>query len=144
PQTSIAIMSAAVADFRPKHAAESKLKKKDGEDQMSIELVKNPDILSTLGHKKMPHQLVIGFALETDNELDNATQKLIKKNVDYIALNSLKDEAVGFGKDTNHIILLSKDNEPNDLGRDTKQELAKKMIKFILDNHQAQLLHHSR
>lgn len=132
PTTSLAIMSAAVADYKPKEIKSSKIKKEDVAD-MKIELVRNPDILATLGHKKKEKQIVVGFALETDHELENASKKLINKNADFIALNSLRNEYVGFGKDTNHIILLSNDEEPLDLGMDTKDNIAEKMINFIIE-----------
>lgn len=135
PQVHLAVMAAAVADFRPQVSHNSKIKKEDGNDIMSIELVKNPDILASLGHNKEAHQTVIGFALETDNELENAQKKLIKKKADYIALNSLKDEQVGFGKDTNRIILLSQNEEPVDLGAGEKTFLAEKMINFIIEQN---------
>src|SRR5690606_39518653 len=98
--TDVFIASAAVADYKPKHKAEQKIKK--SADVMQIELEKNPDILATLGQQKT-HQLVIGFALETENELENAQQKLQKKNADLIVLNSLNDSGAGFGTDTNKV-----------------------------------------
>ena len=86
PKCQLAIMSAAVADYRPAHRADNKIKKQA--DTLQIDLVKNPDILAHLGAIKTSEQIVVGFALETENELENATQKLIKKRADAIVLNS--------------------------------------------------------
>jgi phosphopantothenoylcysteine decarboxylase/phosphopantothenate--cysteine ligase len=102
----VAIASAAVADYTPKVVAQEKIKK--NEDSFTIELVKNPDILKTMGQQKK-HQILVGFALETQNEMANAKGKLEKKNLDMIVLNSLRDEGAGFKKDTNKINLITKD-----------------------------------
>ncbi|WP_392438099.1 bifunctional phosphopantothenoylcysteine decarboxylase/phosphopantothenate--cysteine ligase CoaBC [Cruoricaptor ignavus] len=100
----VAIASAAVADYRPKETATEKIKKK--EDEMTLELVKNPDILRTMGERKAGQKLV-GFALETQNEEENAMGKLRSKNLDMIVLNSLRSEGAGFRNDTNHIKILT-------------------------------------
>lgn len=127
----ITVMAAAVADFRPATKAEEKIKK--GQDTtMEVQLVKNPDILQYLGTKKRSNQILVGFALETENELSNAQAKLVKKNADYIALNSLKDEGVAFGADTNKVTLLCKDGHIESLPLLPKMEIAQKMINFIL------------
>ncbi len=104
----VVIMSAAVADYTPKVVATEKIKKKEGE--MTIELVKNPDILMDLGSKKQ-NQFLVGFALETQNEVENATDKLKRKNLDMIILNSLKEKGAGFKTETNKIIMITKDNK---------------------------------
>ncbi len=96
----VAIASAAVADYTPKVVASEKIKKK--EEEFTIELVKNPDILKTMGEQKQ-NQFLVGFALETQNEEENAKEKLQKKNLDMIVLNSLRDEGAGFKNDTNKI-----------------------------------------
>ncbi len=101
----LAIMSAAVADYTPEHVAASKIKKQ--EDTFTISLTKTKDILKELGSRKKAGQVLIGFALETDNELTNAQKKLVGKNADLIVLNSLKDTGAGFGTDTNKVSLLS-------------------------------------
>jgi phosphopantothenoylcysteine decarboxylase/phosphopantothenate--cysteine ligase len=101
----IAIASAAVADYAPKIVATEKIKKK--EDSFTIELVKNPDILKTMGERKK-QQFLVGFALETQNEVENAKVKLEQKNLDMIVLNSLKEEGAGFKKDTNKIKIISR------------------------------------
>lgn len=126
----LAIMSAAVADFRPATQANEKIKKKDGVDDMKIDLVKNPDILSTLGHQKK-HQIVVGFALETENELANAQSKLERKNADFIVLNTLKDAGAGFGTDTNKVTILSRNKKPLDVPLQSKDDVAKTIVNYI-------------
>jgi phosphopantothenoylcysteine decarboxylase/phosphopantothenate--cysteine ligase len=107
--TDIAIYSAAVADYRASDIAEEKIKKKG--DTMTIELVKNPDVAAILGSQKKEGQILVGFALETENELENAQGKLLRKNLDLIVLNSLKTEGAGFGHDTNLVHVINKSNE---------------------------------
>ena len=123
----IAIASAAVADYAPKEIAKEKIKKMD--DSFTIELVKNPDILKTMGEKKT-HQFLVGFALETQNEEDNAKAKLEKKNLDMIVLNSLKDEGAGFQKDTNKIKIITK-SEIKTFDLKSKNEVAKDILNFV-------------
>jgi phosphopantothenoylcysteine decarboxylase/phosphopantothenate--cysteine ligase len=106
----IAILSAAVADFRPKHPVLSKIKKETGGLPV-IELEQTPDILAELGRRKTTGQMLVGFALETDNEIENARNKLIRKNLDFIVLNSLADPGAGFGTQTNKITILDKHNK---------------------------------
>ncbi len=103
----IIIGSAAVADFKPQNYATQKIKKMDNSDTMNLELSKNPDILQELSKQKMPHQKLIGFALETQNELENAKSKLKKKNLDLIVLNSMQQEGATFGHDTNKVFFIS-------------------------------------
>ena len=98
----ISIMSAAVSDYKPKNTVSTKIKK-ENENILSIELVENIDILKYLGLNKSKGQILVGFALETDNEIINAKSKINKKNLDAIVLNSLRDEGAGFGHDTNKI-----------------------------------------
>lgn len=126
------IMSAAVADYRPLTMAEQKIKKND--DHLSIELVKNPDILQGLGQLKK-RQILVGFALETENEIQNAQGKLIKKNLDLIVLNSLQDKEAGFQKDTNKITILSNQQSPVVYQAKNKAEVAKDILNFILENY---------
>lgn len=104
----ITIMSAAVADYAPAHPRDRKIKR-EHEDVPVMELVKNPDIAATLGARKRPGQILTGFALETDNEMANARQKLAKKNLDIIVLNSLADKGAGFGTDTNKVSIITAD-----------------------------------
>ena len=108
PTCDAAILSAAVADFRPDHAADYKIKKQSDQDDMTLHLVQNPDILATLGATKREGQRLVGFALETDNEIDNARKKLTRKNLDFIVLNSLHDKGAGFGHDTNKVTIIDR------------------------------------
>lgn len=126
----IAIMSAAVADFKPKEIAQQKIKK-GTDESMVIELVKNPDILAYLGKIKKDTQIVVGFALETNNELEHATKKLYQKNADFIILNSLNDKGAGFGHDTNQVYILSKDKNPVNLPLQSKSDIAQHIIAHI-------------
>lgn len=128
----VVIMSAAVADYRPKEMAGQKIKK--NEENLQIELIKNPDILQGLGQMKQ-HQILVGFALETENEVDNAQGKLAKKNLDLIVLNSLQDKEAGFQKDTNKITLLSKTHEMVAYQAKNKSEVAKDILNFIIENY---------
>lgn len=123
----IAIMSAAVADYTPKIVATEKIKKSEAE--FTIELVKNPDILKTMGEQKS-HQFLVGFALETQNEEENAKGKLQKKNLDMIVLNSLKDEGAGFQKDTNKIKILTQ-TEQKEFSLKSKEDVAKDILDFV-------------
>ncbi len=107
PKTDIAVMAAAVADYRPKVYSDSKIKKQDGD--LSLELAKTVDIAAALGRIKQGHQILVGFALETNNEEKNALLKLEKKNLDFIVLNSMQDKGAGFGHDTNKITILRRD-----------------------------------
>lgn len=127
----IVIMSAAVADYRPKEIADKKIKKKT--DEMTIELVKNPDILKHLGSKK-GNRFLVGFALETNDAVENAKGKLKSKNADMIVLNSMEDKEAGFGKDTNKVTFITKNNEPKDFPVKSKTEVAKDILTFIAQN----------
>jgi phosphopantothenoylcysteine decarboxylase/phosphopantothenate--cysteine ligase len=122
----IAVMSAAVADYRPAQAANQKIKKKS--DTFTIELIKNPDILQDLGTKKTSKQILIGFALETQNEELNAKDKLKRKNLDMIVLNSLNDKGAGFGADTNKVTFIFKGKKNKDLPLMSKKEVAKAIL----------------
>lgn len=128
-QTDVFVAAAAVSDYRPKNEAPQKIKKSHSE--MQIELVKNPDILSYFGQHKTPGQLVVGFALETENELENAMGKLVKKNLDFIVLNSMNDEGATFQSDFNKVTLISKDNKIQELKLDTKDKIAEQIVNLI-------------
>ncbi|MDR6197072.1 bifunctional phosphopantothenoylcysteine decarboxylase/phosphopantothenate--cysteine ligase CoaBC [Siphonobacter sp. SORGH_AS_0500] len=106
PEQDVTILAAAVADYTPSVVASEKIKKKEA--IFNIELRKTVDIAATLGSQKKPGQLLIGFALETNNEVENATQKLLKKNLDLIVLNSLQNAGAGFGHDTNQISIIDR------------------------------------
>ena len=129
----IVIMSAAVADYRPAELAEQKIKKDD--ETMSIEMIKNPDILKAQGERKK-HQIMVGFALETNYELEFAKGKLQKKHLDFIVLNSMRDEKAGFQKDTNKVTIIPKKGEPIAYEAKNKAEVAKDIINFILENYE--------
>lgn len=134
PEVDLAILSAAVADYRPADPAEQKIKKKS--DQLSLSLVKNPDILAQLGQDKK-HQILVGFALETENESEHAKAKIQKKNLDLIVLNSLRDPGAGFGKDTNKVTLIDKDNKEVPFEVKDKQSVAEDIVQFIIEKFYA-------
>ena len=126
----IGIFAAAVADYRPESRADSKIKR-EGVEDMSIKLVKNPDIAATLAAKKRDGQQFIGFALETDHAHENAAAKLKKKNLDAVVLNSLQDKGAGFGTDTNKITILCADGSEKTYPLKSKREVARDIIDFI-------------
>lgn len=128
-QMDIAIFSAAVADYRPKDVASNKIKKK--EDTLHIELIKNPDILASVGALKNKPFLV-GFALETNDELNHAFAKAEKKNTDLLVLNSMRDKGAGFKKDTNKITLITKEKEVIPFELKSKVEVAKDIVNEIV------------
>lgn len=125
----IAIMSAAVADYKPSIIADQKIKKSETTLQLNLE--KTTDILSSLGAKKK-QQILVGFALETTNEIANATEKLVRKNADLIILNSLQDSGAGFGYDTNKISILGKNSQLKHFDLKSKKEVAEDIIKEII------------
>ncbi len=130
PLSDVAIMTAAVADYAPAETADHKIKReKDGLQQIS--LVKNPDIAATLGMSKRDNQILVGFALETDNETENATDKLARKNLDMIVLNSLKDPGAGFRTDTNKVSIIRRDGERSDYPLKSKREVAGDILDAI-------------
>lgn len=125
----IVVMAAAVADYTPVKVATEKIKKHD--DEFLIKLTKTKDILFELGKNKKPNQFIVGFALETNNEFENAKNKLKNKKVDAIVLNSLRDEGSGFGYDTNKISIID-NNEITDFELKTKSEVAKDIVNYVL------------
>ena len=125
----IAILCAAVADYRPKNIATKKIKKANS--ILTIELEPTPDILAELGRRKISGQFFVGFALETENGLENAKEKMQRKNCDMIVLNSLSDEGAGFGHDTNHVTLLHKQGNIATFGLRTKEQVAFDILEFI-------------
>ncbi|MEZ4874568.1 MAG: bifunctional phosphopantothenoylcysteine decarboxylase/phosphopantothenate--cysteine ligase CoaBC [Flavobacteriaceae bacterium] len=131
PKVDIAILSAAVADFRPKNVASQKIKKKEG--GLTLELEKTEDILASLGKVKKK-QFLVGFALETENELENAKTKLQKKNLDLIVLNSLNDTGVGFGAATNKVTLIAPNNKVLPFSVKEKEAVAKDILDYILEH----------
>lgn len=125
----IIIKAAAVADYRPKTVSSEKMKKKDGE--LTLELERTDDILAHLGQNKRPGQFLCGFAMETEDLIKNARQKLKKKHVDMIVANSLRVEGAGFGGDTNVVTMITEDEEIS-LGKMSKEETASQIIDKIL------------
>jgi phosphopantothenoylcysteine decarboxylase/phosphopantothenate--cysteine ligase len=126
----IIILAAAVADYTPAVVANKKIKKK--EETFSIDLVKTTDIAKTLGQQKQLNQLMIGFALETDNEIENALGKIKSKNLDLIVLNSLRDAGAGFGHDTNKISIIQKDGSMIEFDLKSKQDVAEDIVEAII------------
>lgn len=131
PQSDIAVMCAAVADYAPADVADRKIKRERDEVPV-ITLVKNPDIAATLGARKHEGQILVGFALETDHELDNAAGKMQRKNFDIIVLNSLRDQGAGFGTDTNKVTILRADGSRTDFGLKSKSAVAKDVVDSII------------
>ncbi len=127
-QCDAAILSAAVADFRPETTYSKKMKKTSNTQTIELSLVQNPDILETLGKMKTAAQRLVGFALETDNEVLNAKHKIEKKNLDFIVLNSLQDAGAGFGCDTNKISLIDRDGKIESGVLKPKREVAKDIV----------------
>jgi phosphopantothenoylcysteine decarboxylase / phosphopantothenate---cysteine ligase len=128
----VIVLSAAVADYTPAVVADKKIKKK--EDTFNIELTKTVDIAKTCGQLKRPEQLMVGFALETDNEVENAIGKIKSKNLDMIVLNSLQDSGAGFGHDTNKICIIKKDGTMIDFDLKSKQDVAMDIVDEVVAN----------
>ncbi|MGZ5254762.1 MAG: bifunctional phosphopantothenoylcysteine decarboxylase/phosphopantothenate--cysteine ligase CoaBC [Flavitalea sp.] len=127
----IAVMSAAVADYTPETMETEKIKKNG--DNLTVNLVKTKDILKTLGERKKPGQILVGFALETHNERQYAIQKLSSKNADLIVLNSLNDAGAGFGVDTNKITIFEKDGAELQYEQKPKQQVARDIVDRIVN-----------
>ncbi len=130
PRMDAAILSAAVADYRPLRSRPEKMKR-EGQEEFSFTLTTNPDIAASLGQMKEVHQTLIGFALETNDELLNARKKLERKNLDFIVLNSLQDEGAGFGGDTNKVTILSREGNKTSFGLKSKKEVAKDIVDIV-------------
>ena len=128
----ISILCAAVADFTPSHVAGQKIKKQAGQTTMTIEMSCTTDIAATLGKHKRADQVLVGFALETHNELSNALRKLQSKNLDMIVLNSLQDAGAGFGTDTNKVTLLFPNGAQKNLPLISKEEVADEIINQLI------------
>jgi phosphopantothenoylcysteine decarboxylase / phosphopantothenate---cysteine ligase len=127
----IAVMAAAVADYAPVSKSEEKIKKNSA--ALSLELKKTQDILATLGERKKKGQVLVGFALETTNETEYAKNKLEGKNADMIVLNSMRDEAAGFGKDTNKVTLFFRDGKERPFTAKSKTDVAKDIVDAIIE-----------
>ena len=127
----IAVLSAAVADFRPETKAEQKIKKVAGQDEMTLKLVKTDDILKTLGENKTDKQILVGFALETENGLTNAKKKLHTKNLDMIVLNTMNEAGVGFKTKTNKVSMIMRDDKVMDFELKPKKDVAADILNVI-------------
>ena len=123
-------MSAAVADYTPIEVADQKIKKKA--EDFSISLKKTTDILASLGAIKKSGQILVGFALETNNELENAKDKLKRKNLDFIVLNSMQDKGAGFAHDTNKITVINRQEEILSFDLKSKEKVAKDICDLII------------
>ena len=126
----IAILAAAVADFTPEKTETSKIKKE--KSSLSLKLKPTTDIAATLGKSKKPSQFLVGFALETNNEVKNAKDKLERKNLDFIVLNSLNEEGAGFGYDTNQITIIDRNNNIDKFELKSKNEAARDILDKIV------------
>jgi phosphopantothenoylcysteine decarboxylase/phosphopantothenate--cysteine ligase len=133
-EADIVICAAAVADYRPKDVAQQKIKKKG--EELNLELVKTTDILKSLGEQKK-NQFLVGFALETENEIENAIGKLKRKNLDAIVLNSMNDEGAGFGGATNKISFIDTNSDIKTFELKTKAEVAVDIFNEILKRRYA-------
>ena len=131
PKTDIAVLSAAVADFRPETTADQKIKKNPENDTLTLKLVKTDDILKSVGGKKTDNQVVVGFALETENGLDNAKKKLHTKNIDLIVLNEMNESGVGFKTKTNKVSIITKDDKVTEFDLKPKNEVALDVLDAI-------------
>lgn len=132
PSCQAAILCAAVADFTPAAVANSKIKR-ETTGEWRLELVPTRDIARDLGTMKQSHQVLVGFALETDNEQNNALEKMQRKQLDCIVLNSLRDEGAGFGHDTNKVTLIDADGTQQALPLASKQQVADEIIRHLCD-----------
>ena len=130
-QADIAVMAAAVADYTPEITEPEKIKKRN-DAFLNLTLIKTPDILRSLGERKKTGQILVGFALETNDEVTNAKEKLRKKNLDFIVLNSLNDQGAGFQHDTNRITIIDKEEHLFPYVLKSKQEVAKDIVSFIV------------
>jgi phosphopantothenoylcysteine decarboxylase/phosphopantothenate--cysteine ligase len=134
PSCDVAILAAAVADFTPETSHDRKMKR--GEDDLVLRLKPTADIAAGLGSAKKEGQLLAGFALETDNELENAAGKLKRKNLDMIVLNSLSDSGAGFGGDTNEITIIDKYNIIDKFELKSKDEVALDILEKVASLYQ--------
>lgn len=130
PEADITILSAAVADFTPETTADKKIKRKG--DELVLNLRPTQDIAAALGTLKKDNQLLVGFALETDNEMQNAQSKMERKNLDFIVLNSLQDKGAGFRVDTNKITILDRQQGITAYDVKTKQEVAEDIVEYLV------------
>ena len=135
PASDITVLSAAVADYRPLNKADQKIKKTDA--NLVVELTKTHDIAAELGKLKKNGQIIVGFALETENEMVNAEKKITSKNFDLIVLNSLNDKGAGFGGDTNKVSIIDRQNRVKQFTLKSKQEVAGDIVNAIIEHTHA-------
>ncbi len=129
PDCDAAILSAAVSDFAP--AREFKKKIKHGKETLILELIPTDDIAESLGRLKKQNQVLVGFALESENEINNAVRKIKKKNLDFIVLNSLRDEGAGFGTHTNRITIIDRNNNIENFELKLKKDVARDIVRKL-------------
>jgi phosphopantothenoylcysteine decarboxylase/phosphopantothenate--cysteine ligase len=132
PHCQGAILTAAVADYTPAVVAHEKIKKNS--DQFHLELKKNPDIAASLGQAKQASQFLVGFALETNNELENAKKKIASKNLDFVVLNSLQDKGAGFGHDTNQITIVQRNGQVLRYDLKSKEAVAEDICQALIQH----------
>lgn len=130
PKANVIIKTAAVSDYRPVKIVKKKIKKQNA--KLFLELKRNPDILKSLGKKKKNHQILVGFAAETHSLLKNALKKMKEKKLDWLVVNDVSKKETGFAKDHNEVTLLSKKGLKIPLAKDTKKNIARKILKYIL------------
>jgi phosphopantothenoylcysteine decarboxylase/phosphopantothenate--cysteine ligase len=131
-----AILAAAVADFTPEKVSDKKIKKDQlGTDYLMIKLVPAKDILAYLGKIKTKHQVLVGFSLETDNEIENALKKVKNKNLDFIVLNSLRDKGAGFATDTNKITIINTKGDIIEYPLKSKREVARDIADYLANHY---------
>ena len=128
-KTDVVIMTAAVSDYRPKKIVSYKVKKTGNE--MTIELVPNPDILAELGKKKKKGQILVGFAAETKDFIKNASAKIKKKNLNYIVVNNVKSSKIGFGADQNEVVIIDAQGHTQKISLASKILVARKILELI-------------
>lgn len=129
PGCDAAILSAAVSDYTPVRQLRRKIKRRG--KNLILELKPTDDIAEILGRMKKPNQVVVGFALESENEIKNAVRKIIKKNLDFVVLNSLRDEGAGFGTDTNRITIIDRDNNIENFELKLKKDVAGDIVRKL-------------
>ena len=132
PETDIAILCAAVADFTPAEEAPEKIKKQPGQTEWILHLATTPDIARTLGESKREGQTLIGFALETEHERENALAKMERKHLDAIVLNSLREQGAGFGVDTNRVTIIKNNGNSVELPLQSKSAIAEGIIETLI------------
>jgi phosphopantothenoylcysteine decarboxylase/phosphopantothenate--cysteine ligase len=131
PQQDIAILCAAVADFAPESTAENKIKKVPGQTALDLHLTTTPDIARAMGQTKRKDQTLVGFALETEHEKENALHKMERKSLDAIVLNSLRDKGAGFGTDTNIVTILQADGSETALPLQSKAVISEEILRVL-------------